>query len=154
MSHPQGQSWDITTDERFQFFSQDRVMRILAGKKVVVQFVDEDRTLDQNALSFALYKQIASQINDQSVNEVRAECKLTVGVRLLMAADEGFADFCNAALKKLNYEQRLASMEYVPVTSLMGKKVFSEYLDEVIRKYSQQGLSLINPAEVDGMGGA
>jgi len=117
------------------------------GEKPRVKFVSSDRTTDQNSLSWALYRQISSQLDCSSVNDIRAECKLTVGVGLLRASDEGFNDFYAKGLKHLTYPQKLAAMTFIPVSSLMGKKVFSEYISEVIRKYSQQGLSLIKPGE-------
>jgi len=118
----------------------------LEGKAPRIQFV-EKRTLNQNDMSFAIYKQVSVQISDQSVNDIRAECKLTIGVGLLRADDEQFMAFYDAGLKKMTYEQKLLAMVYVPVTSLMRPVVFSEYLDEMIRKYSQQGISLIRPRE-------
>jgi len=128
-------------------FNNHVSMLRLASKPPRVQFVDVSRTLSQNDMSFALYKQIAAQVEDQSVNDIRAECKLTVGVGLLRMSDEKFQVFYDAGIKQLTYEQKLAAMEFVPVTSLMGKKVFSAYIEELIRKYSQQGISLTMPGE-------
>ena len=146
------QMWWLRSTQERDFFNEHIGRLILAGKKPRVKFVEEDRSTDQNALSFALYKQIAGQLDDQSINDIRAECKLTVGVRLLRASDEGFNEFYCRGLIKLTYEEKIQAMEYVPVTSLMGKKVFSEYLDEVTRKYSQSGLSLLNPMEQQNYG--
>ena len=141
------QYWNLRTSHELEMFNQHACMSQLAGKPLRVKIVD-NRTLDQNGLSFALYGQIAAQIEDQSVNDIRAECKLTIGVGLLKAADEDFAAFYDLAMKKtLTYEQKLDAMEFVPVTSLMGKKVFSSYIDEVIRVYSQRGISLTHPSE-------
>ena len=139
--------WDLGTESVFANFTEVVSQMRLAGKRVIVEFVPEKRTLSQNALAFALYTQIAAQVEDQSINEIRAECKLTVGVGLLRASDEQFREFYDSALKCLTYEQTLAAMAYVPVTSIMDKAVFSKFADEVIRKYSQQGISLISPQE-------
>ena len=146
------QTWNISTDQGWQSFEAMRNNLVLAGKNPRAQFVGEKRSLDQNALSHSLYAQIAAQVDDQSVNDIRAECKLRIGVGLLRASDERFREFYDSGLKQLTYEQKLAAMAYVPVTSIMGKKVFSAYVDEVIRTHSQQGISLINPSEADSYG--
>ena len=119
----------------------------LAGNPPTVQFVDENRTLSQNDMSFALYQQIAAQVEDQSINDIRAECKLRIGIGLIRENDDKFRRFYDSGLKKLTYEQKLEAMQFVPVTSLMGKRVFSKYIDEVIRTYSMQGISLTRPGE-------
>lgn len=149
MRGPQGQHWDITSDRSWGYFVDRRAEMIREEKKVVVSFVDAARSLDQNAMSFALYKQIASQLDDQSIIDIRSECKLTVGVLLLRNANPSFKAFYDKGLRHLTHEEKLDAMVFVPVTSLMSKKVFSEYLDEVIRKYSRQGLVLINPSEME-----
>ena len=143
------QIWDISNGPGWDNFQAMRNNLVLAGQKPRAQFCGEKRTLDQNALSFALYTQIGNQIQDQSISDIRAECKLTVGVPLLRAKDEAFCAFYNAGLLNLTYEQKIAAMEYVPVTSIMGKKVFSQYIDDVIRKYSKQGISIVMPGEDD-----
>jgi len=143
------QIWDISTDQGWQNFEAMRNNLVLAGKRPHAQFSGEKRNLPQNALSHALYAQIAAAVDDQSVNDIRAECKLRIGVGLLRASDDGFREFYDSGLKQLTYEQKLAAMSYVPITSIMKKKVFSAYVDEVIRTYSQQGISLINPSDAD-----
>ena len=137
LSHKAG--WDL-------FKNMVSQMR-LAGKRPKAVLQDGKRSLDQNAMAFALYKQISQQLEDQSIREIRAECKLTVGVPILRASNAKFMAMYDKGLKQLDYEEKLAAMEFIPVTSLMGKKDFSSFLDEVVRVYSQQGISLINPSE-------
>ena len=140
-----GAMWWLRTDQECEAFNQHVSMSRLAGQKLRVKFIDQDRTLDQNALSHALYAQIASQCDDQSINDIRAECKLVVGIGLLRASDDDFRAFYDSGLKQLTYEQKLDAMTFIPVTSLMGKKVFTQYLDDVIRRYTQRGISLTMP---------
>jgi len=139
--------WHLRTDTEVANFNNHVSQMRLAGKPPTVEFIGEDRSLSQNDLSHSIYSQIASQSDDNSVNDIRAECKLTIGVGLLRASDAKFRDFYDSGLKQLTYEQKLKAMAFVPVTSLMKKKVFSEYLDEVIRKYTMQGYSLTMPGE-------
>ena len=139
---------DATSDRGWQTLSSVRDNALLSGKPFVVQVVQAKRTLDQNAISHAIYTQIASQLEDQTVQEVRAECKLRFGIPILRAGNPDFKAMYDKAIKvTLDYEEKLAAMEFLPVTRLMDKAQFSEYLDTVIREYSKQGVSILMPGE-------
>ena len=140
--------FDVSTDRGLDIFLDIRNGLLLAGKKAVFELVPEKRSLDQNAMSFALYKEIAGQLEDQTVAEVRAECKLRFGVPILRGANERFRAMYDKAIKAtLSYEEKLSAMEFLPVTRLMNKGQFSEYLDTVIREYSKQGIAITMPGE-------
>lgn len=140
--------FDVSTDRGLDIFLDIRNGLLLAGKKAVFELVPEKRSLDQNAMSFALYKEIAGQLEDQTVAEVRAECKLRFGVPILRGANERFRAMYDKAIKDtLSYEEKLDAMEFLPVTRLMDKEQFSEYLDTVIREYSKQGIAITMPGE-------
>lgn len=145
---PRSQHWDITGDTVWQNFCEFRAQAVLAGKRFVVRQVPEKRTLDQNAMSHAIYTQIASQLEDQTIMEIKAECKLRHAVPILRAESEEFRAKYDKVIKPHNYETKLSLMEWLPVTSLMNKAQFSEYLDTVIREYSKQGVSIVMPGEV------
>jgi hypothetical protein len=139
---------DATSDRGWQTLSSVRDNALLAGKPFVVQVVQAKRTLDQNAISHAIYTQIASQLEDQTVQEVRAECKLRFGIPILRAGNPDFKAMYDKAIRAtLDYEEKLKAMEFLPVTRLMDKAQFSEYLDTVIREYSKQGVSILMPGE-------
>lgn len=138
---------DISSAKLWAVFKDECKVRQATGKKLLVKFVEADRTTDQNSMSFALYKQISAQCPDQSINEIRAECKLNIGVGLLREADAEFNRFYQMALLDKTYEQKLFAMKFTPVTSRMKKPVFIKYLNEVLQVYSQQGYSLIDPLE-------
>jgi len=139
---------DATTERGLQTLLSVRANALQSGKPFVVQVVREKRTLDQNAISHALYTQIAAQLEDQTVQEVRAECKLRFGIPLLRAGNPEFKAMYDKAIRAtLDYEEKLKAMEFLPVTRLMDKTQFSEYLDTVIREYSKQGVSIIMPGE-------
>ena len=140
--------FDVSTDRGLDIFLDIRNGLLLDGKKAVFELVPEKRSLDQNAMSFALYKEIAGQLEDQTVAEVRAECKLRFGVPILRGANERFRAMYDKAIKDtLSYEEKLDAMEFLPVTRLMDKEQFSEYLDTVIREYSKQGIAITMPGE-------
>ena len=139
---------DATSDRGWQTLSSVRDNALLAGKPFVVQVVQAKRTLDQNAISHAIYTQIASQLEDQTVQEVRAECKLRFGIPILRTGNPDFKAMYDKAIRAtLDYEEKLKAMEFLPVTRLMDKAQFSEYLDTVIREYSKQGVSILMPGE-------
>ena len=139
---------DATTDRGWKTLSSVRDNALLSGKPFVVQVVQAKRTLDQNAISHAIYTQIASQLEDQTVQEVRAECKLRFGIPILRAGNPDFKAMYDKAIRAtLDYEEKLKAMEFLPVTRLMDKAQFSEYLDTVIREYSKQGVSILMPGE-------
>ena len=147
MNAPRKMRFDVSTDRGLDIFLDIRNGLLLAGKKAVFELVPEKRSLDQNALSFALYSQIAEQLQDQSIDEVRRECKLRHGVPILRGGSESFREQYDKVIKPHDYETKLAIMGWLPVTSLMNKAQFSEYLDAVIRAYSQQGISITMPGE-------
>jgi len=138
---------DCTTDRGWEALAAVRANALLSGKPFVVQVVGPKRSRDQNAISHALYAQIAAQLEDQTAQEVRAECKLRYGVPILRAGSEEFRAQYDKVIKPHDYETKLAIMEWLPVTSLMSKEQFSEYLDCVIREFSKQGVSIIMPGE-------
>lgn len=119
----------------------------LRGRRAVFELMPEKRSRDQNAMSFALYQQIGLQAEDQSIKEIRQECKLNYGIHILCGQDEGFAARWGKVESVLSYEERLAFIEDFPVTRLMKKAQFSAYLDEIIREYSKQGYCLVHPSE-------
>jgi hypothetical protein len=120
----------------------------LSGKRPVVEFVPEGRSLDQNSMIYALYQQIAAQQPESSIVDIRREAKLHYGVPILMAHSEEFRYVYDKAIKPLEYEFKLRAMDWLPVTSKMSKAQGSEFIDTVIREYSQQGLCLVHPSEV------
>lgn len=142
-----GQRWNLSTAEYRANFDSYVSQQILAGKRVVVEFVPETRSLDQNALINKLYEVVASQKQDETIREIRAHCKLHYGVPILRANNDKFREGYDRALKGLAYEDKLWVMEEFPVTRLMNKAQATEYIDTVIREYSKQGIQIVMPGE-------
>ena len=113
----------------------------------MVEIVPEARSLDQNEMIHALYKQIAEQKPDETFNEIRCFCKLHYGVPIMRRDDDVFRYVYDKAFKPLDYEFKLKAMEQWPVTSKMSKKQGTEYIDTIIREFSKEGYSLIHPSE-------
>lgn len=106
------------------------------------------RSTDQNRLSRLWYGEISEQLGDQTTEEVRGECKLTLGVPILRAENEHFRERYDEAVKPLAYPQKLALMMEpldMPVTRLMKTEQFTRYLDAIVRHYGTQGVVLTQP---------
>jgi hypothetical protein len=137
LKHPKGwENFRVAVDER-----------IAAGKTAIVRFLQEHRTLSQNAMSFQLYAQIAKQSEDQGPEDVRRECKLIYGVPLMCAASPEYANYWFDTIYHLNHEQQLHCMKDWPVTSQMDKPTFSEYVDTILRTYTMLGYALADPRQ-------
>ena len=106
-----------------------------------------DRSLDQNALQFKWAQEAAQQRGDCTFDEVRCDWKLRHGVPILRRDNPDFLAFYDRSLKHLPYEQKLVAMQFIPVTSEMGVRQMSEYLDTVLRECAEQGLVLTIPEE-------
>ena len=116
-------TWDLSSEVVQQNFLAHVGQLRLAGKKPLFQQVQEKRSLSQNDMIYALYKQISEQCEDQSIREIRHECKLRFGVPILRAGNEKFKAMYDKAIKEtLTYEEKLEAMEFLPVTRLMSKQ--------------------------------
>lgn len=135
LSHPKGKESLLAHAEK----------ELAAGHSAVYQQVGDPRSIDQNSLSFALYTQIAAQSEDRSISEIRSQCKLDYGVPLQCAADLDYYEVWVQSIGMLDYERQLIAVREFPVTSKMSKATFSQYVDEIIRVYTQQGLALADP---------
>ena len=135
---------DATTESGLEALLNVRANALLSGKPFVVQVLGEKRSLPQNDLIYELYTIIASQKEDESIADVRRECKLRLGVPILRAENEEFRAMYDKAFKGgLTYEEKLAAMDILPVTSLMTKEQGTQYIDSVIREYSKQGVAIV-----------
>jgi len=118
------------------------------GGRPIVQILDEKRTLPQNDLISSLYRDIAAAKGDMTFDEVRAHCKLHVGVRILRRDNEKFRAMYDKGLRdNLEYEEKIAAMEFFPVTSLMSKAQCSEYIDRLLKHWGEQGVYVSMPGD-------
>lgn len=106
------------------------------------------RTVEQNRLQRLWMNEIAEQLGDMTPEEARGYCKLTIGVPILRADNEGFRERYDAVLKPLGYEQKLQIMMEpldLPVTRLMTTVQKSTYLDRIVQHFAEQGVRLTQP---------
>lgn len=100
------------------------------------------RSVEQNRLQRRLINEIASQ-TDQTPEEVRAFCKLTIGVPILRAGSALFAEKYDRLVKPMPYERKLEFMAEpidFPVTRLMTTAMKTQFLEEIYRVFSAQGV--------------
>lgn len=67
----------------------------------------KDRTLDQNALWFALYQRVAEMTQIGDTEGARRCCKLRFGVQILLNEDVDFREEWYHAMRYLSYGQKL-----------------------------------------------
>jgi len=128
----------------------EALANILRGRKLpmTVSWVQgASRSDAQNRLSQAWYTDIATQLGDMTHEDVRATCKLQFGMPILCRDNAAFNDTYQRTLAPLSYEQRIEAIRVfdIPVTRLMLVKQMTEYLDNMQRYWSQQGVRLTDP---------
>ncbi len=122
---------------RSQYATHRYVKQILKNGK--------PRSLDQNALSFAWYEQMANELREDDATGWRSYCKLHHAVPIMRTDDEEFRQVYDLSIKGLAYEQKLAAMKFFPVTSLMSKVQLSKYLEAVRADFHSKGVLLEFP---------
>ena len=106
------------------------------------------RSVGQNRLQRKWMNEVADQLGDRTPEEVRGECKLTMGVPILRAENDIFCESYDRVVKPLTYEAKLAIMMEpldMPITRLMTTGQKTRYLDHVYRYWAERGLVLTMP---------
>lgn len=128
----------------------NRITSLYREKKYLVLSLREgkDRTLDQNALWFALYERIAQMTNIGDVEDARSYCKLHVGVRILLRDCADYRETWDRLFLHWSYEDKLALMgahpvagpEGLAVTRLFNRKQGIEYTDRIVSEFTGRGV--------------
>jgi len=107
-----------------------------------------DRSTEQNRLAFKWYVEISDQTGEDR-EDVRARCKLEVGVPILRAEVARFRETYDRLIKPLHPTQKLALIRDIelPVTSLLNVEQMSRYLDIVFRRHAEIGVVLTIPPD-------
>lgn len=130
------------------------LIRYLEGQKlplVVSVARGSKRTLKQNKLQRQWMNEIAEQLADRTAEEVRGECKLMFGVPILRAEHDDFRAAYDRHIRGLPYAQKLALMMEpfdFGVTRLMTTKQHTNYLDQIHRHFTEQGIVLTDPGDL------
>lgn len=129
----------------------DQLATFLKGRKLPLSITIQSgkhRSVEQNRLQRLWCNEVAEQLGDQTPEEVRGFCKLTMGVPILRAENDAFCRTYDAIIKPLPYEAKLACMMEpldFQVTRLMKVNQKVRYLDHMHRFWSEKGLVLTEP---------
>jgi len=128
----------------------EALANMLRGRKLPITVTwtqGAPRSTAQNRLAQRWFTDIATQLGDQTHEDVRAECKLRFGVPILRAENEAFRISYDRVIKALPYEQKLDAIKAfdMPVTRLMTVKQMTAFMDEMQRHWSTQGVRLTDP---------
>lgn len=107
-----------------------------------------DRSSEQNRLSQKWYTEIAEQTGEDR-EDVRARCKLEIGVPLLREASEQFRATYDRLIRPLDYADKLAMIRDtdMPVTRLMKVTDMTRYMDAVFLRHAEFGIVLTVPPD-------
>jgi len=141
-----------------------RFLETEADRRLLIRFIEEQplpltvslskggkRTLKQNGLQMKWMGEVATQLGDQTAEEIRGFCKLTIGVPIMRSESPSFREQYDAIIRPLPYEHKLALMMEpfdFKVTRLMDTKQFTTYLDGVHRYWSSKGIALTDPGDL------
>lgn len=128
----------------------EALANMLRGRKLPITVTwtqGAPRSTAQNRLAQRWFTDIATQLGDQTHEDVRAECKLHFGVPILRAENEAFRLSYDRVIKALPYEEKLAAIKAfdLPVTRLMNVKQMTAFMDEMQQHWSGQGVRLTDP---------
>lgn len=128
----------------------DALADLLRGRKMpltVSWAQGAARTAAQNRLAQRWFTDIALQLGDQTHEDIRAECKLRIGVPILRAENEPFRMSYDRTMKHLPYEEKLEAIKAfdLPVTRLMSAKQMTAFMDEMQREWIPKGIRLTDP---------
>ncbi|UYQ71013.1 hypothetical protein OF122_13185 [Pelagibacterium flavum] len=123
----------------------------LDGRKLpfTVQIEDgRNRSNEQNRLSHKWYAEIADQTGEH-VEDVRARCKLEIGVPILRQSNEKFRATYDKSIRPLPYEAKLEAIRDmdIPVTRLMKVPEMTKYMELVFQRHAEFGIELTIPPD-------
>jgi hypothetical protein len=128
----------------------EALANLLRGRKLPITVTwtqGAPRSTAQNRLAQRWFTDIATQLGDQTHEDVRADCKLRFGVPILRAENEAFQLSYDRVIKDLPYEDKLDAIKAfdLPVTRLMTAKQMTAFMDEMQRNWTAQGVRLTDP---------
>lgn len=106
-----------------------------------------DRSAEQNRLAFKWYKEVSEQTGED-VEDVRARCKLEIGVPILRE-DDDFRRTYDRLIRPLAYSDKIDLIKAtdMPVTRLMKVEQMTRFMDAVFRSHAEHGIVLTIPPD-------
>lgn len=130
----------INSDDAYRNCVKHLWERYQKKKFVRIEIFDSARTLKQNDMSFELYVTIANTLYGADTQTARRECKLKYGVPILRRDSEAFRLQYDKVIRPHDIATKLEIMDWLPVTSLMDRTQFKEFIDSVMNAYAAQGV--------------
>ncbi len=136
----QGEHWRVTNEHQ----RANLVRHIMAEEMPFrAQVLPTERSLDQNSLSHVWYGEIAKRDKQYNTITARRMCKLHFGVPIMRAGSDEFRQAWDGMVKaRFTYEEKLALMDWWPVTSLMDRAQMTEYLTAMQAHFAEKGIVL------------
>ena len=141
----------MTTRIIRNFTDVDALANLLRARKLPVTVsitAGESRSSEQNRLAWKWYGEVAAQLEDRTIEEVRGDAKLRFGVPILRADNGTYAETYDRLIRPRSYEDKLALMmapHDMAVTRLMTTRQLTRYLDAFAAFYAAQGVALTIP---------
>ena len=133
-------------------YERKLLLRFLEQQKLPFSVTIETgrrRSIEQNRLQRLWMRELSEQMGE-TPEYWRGFCKLTIGVPMLRSENDDFRAKYDKVVRPLKYEQKLAIMMEpldLPVTRIMSTKQKTEYLDQIFRHFSEQGVVLTLPPD-------
>ncbi len=99
---------------------------------------EKSRSDDQNRISHAWYAKVSHETGEDTPEGIKRFCKAYFGVPILRADSEKFRDVYDRVIKPLPYDQKLAAMDLISVTSIMTTKQLTQYLETMQKHYANR----------------
>lgn len=103
---------------------------------------ERKRSLSQNDQIHVWYEQIAVETGEYTALGAKNFSKLHYGVPILRAEDSDFRKFYDAAIRGLEYDQKIEAMDIVPVTSRMTVNQLNQYMAKMQDGWRGRGVIL------------
>jgi len=118
-----------------------------AGAVVHISEAKEHRTDAQNRLIHKWFSDIEKEGAGSSFADIKADCNLTYGVPILTRDNPDWSAAFGYIFGALNRPAQIKALRVlkVPVTSQMGVKQLTEYMDQMQRDYAEGGIHLTDP---------
>lgn len=133
----------LNSEPALQSFIGEIRQRWQRSKYLRVVVRERTRSLDQNGVTHVWYAQLARELPENDALGWKAYCKLHHGVPILRAECPDFRAFYDAGLLRLTYEQKIAAMRFVPVTSHMTVPQLTAYMAAMQDDFAKRGVWLV-----------
>lgn len=133
-------------------YERKLLLRFLEQQKLPFSVTVETgrrRSIEQNRLQRLWMREVSEQLGE-TTEYWRGFCKLTIGVPMLRSENDEFRAKYDKVVRPLSYEQKLAIMMEpldLPVTRIMTTKQKTDYLEQIFRHFSEQGVALTLPPD-------